>query len=89
MTLPYITSILSDLSVFDSLFQNSIVEIYSQINIFNEEIEIARYYYQLTFNPSCMDVNKDIINGNLKDCYNNIQNRVRLIVDKINIILED
>lgn len=87
-SLPFIESILEHLSVFDSKFQRDILEVRDQISILNEEIENAMSYSRLTFDPSSMDTNKDIISTNINSSYNNIGERCRIIVDKINKILK-
>ena len=47
------------------------------------------FYFRLTFDPLCMNTNKDIIKTNLNNAYINIQERGRIIVDKIDKILEN
>jgi hypothetical protein len=88
-SLPFIESISEHLSIFEPEFQRKILEIQSQINILNEETEIATFYYRLTFDPLCMKTNTYIIRSNLKENYNEIQHRCRIIVDKICEILEN
>jgi len=87
-SLPFTESILEHLSVFDTEFQKDIFEVRDKIGLLNEEIENAMFYFRLTFDPTCMNVNKDIIRINLKDDYTNIQKICRGIVDKIEKILK-
>lgn len=82
-SVPYTDSILESLSVFNSNFQKNIFDIRDNINILNEETESAMFHYRLTFDPKCMDANKEIIQNNIRSNYNEVQRRCRIIVDKI------
>jgi len=62
---------------------------HAQMNILNEENENAMFHFRLTFDASCMETNKDIIQANLKSAYTNIGKRCRDIVEKIGKILEN
>jgi hypothetical protein len=86
--MPFIKSVLSNLSVFDIEFQSSIFDIWKEISILNQEIEQAMFYSRLTFDPSCMDANQEIIRYNLKNSYKFIKEKSKTIVDKIEKILE-
>lgn len=87
--MPFIEPVLEQLSVFDSKFQADILEIRNQLDILNQEIEDTIFYHRLTFDPSCMDTNANIINNNLTNSYNNIQERCKIVVDKIDKFLEN
>lgn len=76
------------LMFFDSKFQNKIFEVRDQISILNEEIDDARHYFRLTFNPLCMETNSDIIDTNIEKSYAQIQERCKIIADKIDKILQ-
>lgn len=82
-SLYFIVSISEQLSIFTPGFQREILEIRSQVDILNEEIEMAKFHYRLTFDSSCMKTNGTIICTNLKNNYNEIQHRCKIIVDKI------
>ena len=82
-SLPFIESISEQISVFEPKFQKEIFEIQAQVNILNEEIENAMYSYRLTFDPSSMKTNKDIINQNITKCYHAIEERCVIVVSEI------
>lgn len=82
-SLYFIVSISEQLSIFTPGFQREILEIRSQVDILNEEIEMTKFHYQLTFDSSCMKTNGSIIRTNLKNNYNEIQHRCKIIVDRI------
>ncbi len=84
--LPFLNSRMEDISVFDSQFQTKIFDIRSNIHILNQEIENAQYFTKLTFDPSCMNTNKDIIKNNIDNAYKNIYKRCRVIVGKMDNI---
>jgi len=86
-SLPYTESILEYLSVFDSNFQKNIFDIRTQINFLNDDIENSSFYFRLTFKPSCMNLNKEIIRSNLNNCYNDIQERCKKIAERIDNVL--
>ena len=88
-SLSFTESILERLSIFDAKFQKDILDIRDHNNILNEEIENAKFYFRLTFDPSCMDINNEIIKLNLEKSYNSIQERCRIIIDKIEKILKN
>ncbi|MBL7130425.1 MAG: hypothetical protein ISS45_03330 [Candidatus Omnitrophica bacterium] len=71
-SLPFSESIVEHLSIFNSKFQRDIFEIRAQISILNEEVENAMFYFRLTFDPSCMNTNKDIIRSNINNGYKEI-----------------
>ena len=88
-SMPFIESVLEQLSVFDSKFQANIFEIRSQLSILNQEIEEAVFYHRLTFDSLCMDTNANVIKNNLKNSYNHIQERCKIVVDKVDKVLEN
>jgi len=88
-SVPFIESILADLSVFDSEFQSGIFEIRDQISVLNEEIENGTFYFRLSFDPAAMNTNGEAIRKNLNSAYNNIQERCKLIVNKTEKILKN
>ena len=87
--LPFMESILEHLLVCDLKFQVDVLEIRAQVDILNEEIGDAIYYHRLTFDPSAMKTNENAIKGNIRDRYNHIQERCRIIADKIDKIITE
>lgn len=81
--LTIIDSLIQDISIFDFEFQRQILEISTQINILNQQIQDAREYFYLTFNPDSMKINNEILNKNMTDTYDQISNKCKLIIDLI------
>jgi len=81
-------SILDNLHLFDSAFQRDILEIKFQMSIFNEEVENAMFYHRLTFDPTAVGANKDIIHKNVNDICMNIISVCERIITKIENALE-
>lgn len=78
-SLPFIESIVEHLSIFNSKFQRDILEVREQINILNEEVENAMFYFRLTLDTSCMNTNKDIIRSNINNSYSKFKKDVKLL----------
>ena len=55
----------------------------------NGEIENAMFQFQLTLDPARMKANAEIIEQNINTSYTEIQRRCKLVVDKIDKILND
>jgi hypothetical protein len=87
VSLPYLESVIDQLSVFNAGTQKKLMEIRNQVTMLDEEIANSRFLYKLTFDPNCMKVNSEIISNNLRNSQNEIQKRCRLIVEKIEDIM--
>jgi len=81
-------SVVTNLSLFDMRFQKRVIDIRYQINVLNQEIENAEYYHRLTFDPSRMKVNAQAIRENIETIYINIPHISRMIIEKIEEILD-
>ncbi|MCI0564196.1 MAG: hypothetical protein MN733_37450, partial [Nitrososphaera sp.] len=82
-SLPFIDSKMSYVSAFDVPFQNHIFEIKNYLNALNEEVDQARHYTGLTFNSSLSDGNYKAVCQNLENCYKNVADRSKVIVEII------
>ena len=87
-SVPFIESNMESLSLFESKFQREILEVLALMNHLNEEIETAMFYYKLTFEPSSMQTNKNIISGNMKRSYAQIQRMCKNVAIKVENILK-
>jgi hypothetical protein len=85
--LPFVEAVLENLFVFDSKFQRSVLDIYAQVNILNEDNEKLNDFHRLTFETAHTNDNYNIIKANLNVGYFEVQRRCKLIVDKINTII--
>jgi hypothetical protein len=80
-------SMLDNLHLFNAKFQKNLIDIKFLINVLNEEIENGIYFHRLTFDASAMNINGDIIFGNMKSAYEKIMKIEKQIVDKIDAFL--
>lgn len=85
--LPFLESKIDLLPVFGEKFRSLIFEIRSQIQILNEEIDNAQFYFRKTFDSSMSSENQEIVRLNITSCYKNIARQAKLIVEKINDLI--
>lgn len=88
ITLPLIDSKLDSLSLFDVEFQRKLLDIKTQINFMNEELEQARFYFQKTFDGGISEENLNLITQNLRDSYLHISRIARTIVQKVDSFIQ-
>jgi hypothetical protein len=62
--------------------QGDLLDIRARLDLFNEEVEHAQYYFRLTFGDLGAE-NRKRVEENLVGCYLNIARSGRAIVDKI------
>ncbi len=82
-SLSFIDSKMAYMSTFDVPFQNHVFEIKNYLNGFNEEVDQARHYTDLTFNSSMTEDNHRSVCQNLENCYRNAAERAKTIVEII------
>jgi hypothetical protein len=87
-SLPVIDALLGDISIFDTDFQRKLLELRSQIDILNQEIEYCMQYFFLTFDPTSMATNSNTLNTNIENSHKQIANRCKIVIEKIEEILE-
>ena len=75
------------LPVFSEKFRSLIFEVRSQIQILNEEIDNAQFYFRKTFDSSMSSKNHEIVRLNITSCYKNIARQAKPIVEKINDLI--
>jgi hypothetical protein len=80
-SLPFIQSNQETLLLFDQNYQRNILEILSQINSLNEEVELVMEFYHKTFNTQGQQAR--IVQGNMESCYKKIQGFNIYILDHI------
>ena len=85
--LPFLESKMGSLPVFGNEFRTLVFEIRSQIQILNEEIDNAQFYFRKTFDSSMSAENHKIVRLNLKSCYNNIAKQAQPIAERINKLI--
>lgn len=79
---PLLDSRIPSLWFFESRFQQLLLEVRAELNLLNEEVDQARYYFGLTFTKLEGD-NPARVHGNLTESYRQIAKRAKLAVDKI------
>ncbi len=84
--MPFINENYKDLCLFDMKFQKDISEVRCQLNILNEQIDNARFYFEKTFDSSLSDSNSKIINSNLEQSYIQINTTIINISNHISSI---
>ena len=87
LNLHFIDSHINDMSVLDAELLNKILDIKTRIHFMNESINMARFYYEKTFDSNLTDENHLILNKNLNSTYEDIGEMARWIVDKITTVL--
>ena len=55
--IPYLNSKIGESSLFNNDFQRLSLDILSHIHLYNEEVEEARFYFKLTYQPDVIDEN--------------------------------
>lgn len=83
ISVPFLDSKIGSLSYFDSKFQLAILQIKAQINILNQEIETAQFYFRMTFDSNLDSNNREIITDNLEENYRNVSSKSRSIANSI------
>lgn len=87
-SLPVLDASLEDISIFDLKFQKNILEMRTQVDFLNQEIENCMRYFFLTFDPTSMGTNKNILELNIKNCHKQILDKSKYIADKIMQIID-
>lgn len=82
---PLLDTRLSSLWELDSNLQMALLEVRAQLDLMNEDVDQARYYFQLTFDDLSTN-NRPIVEQNLVSGYLNIARRARSLADKIGAI---
>lgn len=81
---PFLKAHLNDVESLPDIVQPLLLEIHTQLEILDAELQTSRYYFELTFNPSITGPQRDRVEGNLLAAYQNYSNVARVIVDRIN-----
>jgi len=84
--LPLLDSSISSLASLSTDLQNHLLELKTHLGLLNEEVDQARYYFDLTFQSSITNENRARVNENLISCYMKYGSRARQIADLISNI---
>jgi hypothetical protein len=67
---------------FDDILQSQLLDVFSNLSMINEDIELARYYFRLTF-ETLSDENHSRATENFRQACRHIGDRCRYLVDRI------
>lgn len=79
----FIESVSGEFSLLPLEFQREILEIRAQLNMYNDQVDNVTFFYRSTFDPGCMKTNSEIIRLNLDNNYKEVQDRCKVIINKI------
>lgn len=82
-SLPFLNFHIGSLSLFDLKIQGRLFDIRRQLAILNQDVGLARFFYEKTFDPGTMETNAAIINANISTIYLNICKTLRKTVESI------
>jgi hypothetical protein len=71
-SLPFLDSNIAELGMFDTGLRQKLIEVRAQLGPLNEEIELARFYFEKTFDSTLTPENYNIINDNIRSSYDNV-----------------
>lgn len=80
--LPLLDTRVASLWELEEKLQNHLLEVRANLDLLNEEVDQARYYFGLTF-ESLGEENRRRVDTNLMGCYLNIARRAKILVEKI------
>jgi hypothetical protein len=86
--LPFLSSQITSLTLFTPEFQRLALDIYSKLEMRNEEIDAYRFNYEKTFDSSLSNNSREAVRLNLAMTSEHIINLCRQIGDRISLILE-
>jgi len=82
--LPYIDSRVGDLGLFDEESRALILDVRSNIDLFNEQVDEARFYFKLTYESGITEENHRRAALGAEKSYQNLSERAREIIERIN-----
>jgi len=86
-SLPYMMTHLSSLSLFSEEFQRLALKTSSRLQIINQEIEFASFFFQKTFDSTSESMHETLVE-NLGRSYENLLNLSRPLLDDLNALLK-
>jgi hypothetical protein len=84
--LPYLEARLADLGGFDETSQATLIDIRTKVDLFNEEVDEARFYFKLTYDSEISDANLRLADESVSNTYRNLALMARVIVARINLL---
>ncbi len=81
--LPYLEAKVGELSLFRQEFQRLALEILANLQLFNEEIDEARFYFKLTYDSGVSEENHARACGGSDQCYKNLGDSPKILIARI------
>lgn len=78
---PYLTAKIGELSLFSEDAQRALLEVITNLQMFNEEVDTARYYFNLTYDESLSSENHTQVKASVVQSYLNVSNRAKIVTD--------
>lgn len=85
--LPFLESIIDYISLFPVEVQRQLLDIRSQVLVFNDMIDESQRYHFMTFDSSINEKNHEIVNINITYYFDSIIQRSEFIVKSIDVLL--
>ena len=81
--LPFLETHLGDLRLFKPVVQRHILEVITQLGLYNAHVADAREWFRMTFDQSLNETNHRAVEDNLERTYKNMAERARFLVEEI------
>ena len=82
-SVPYLDSRFADLGGFTEPAQVLLIDIRSRIDLYNEEVDQARYFFELTYQSGITLENHDRASQSVANGYGNMRTLARHIIERI------
>lgn len=80
---PLLDARLATLTSLPTSIQVLLLEVRTHLRMLDEEVDDARYYFQLTFDPKVTGTNRQAVEQNLESGYRQYGDRARIVAEKI------
>lgn len=80
---PLLDARLAVLTSLPTSIQVLLLEVRTHLRMLDEEVDDARYYFQLTFDPKVVGANRQAVEQNLENAYRQYGDRARIVAEKI------
>ena len=80
---PLLDARLAVLTSLPTSIQVLLLEVRAHLRMLDEEVDDARYYFQLTFDPKVAGTNRQAVEQNLENGYRQYGDRARIVAEKI------
>lgn len=81
--LRFLDTHLAELRLFGVAVQRRVLEVVTQLNIYNAHVTDAREWLRMTFDQGLNEANRAAVERNLAQTYRNLGERARIIVQEV------